>query len=319
MSQNPSIAFADVVHECLLTIFREELPDGFTLNLLEQDTPAEKVRILESADFAMVWAGTLPPEAVSRARQLRLIQMCGQGLDHIPVDLAKSLGIPVANAGGTNSTAVAEMALLLMLAVYRRLIQIDSALRNGRWLKYELRDHFHEIESKTVGIVGLGTIGKKVAQRLTGFECQRIYTDVIRADRAVEQALGVEYVPLNDLLAQTDILTLHVPLTGQTRGMIDAPALARLKPSAIVVNTSRGPVVDQAALYQALVEGRIAGAGLDVFEQEPATDMPLLHMDQVVLSPHIAGGTIEAARRTIRAGYANIVRVHSGQPPLNAA
>jgi D-3-phosphoglycerate dehydrogenase len=265
----------------------------------------------------MVWAGKLPPEAVSGARQLRLIQMCGQGVDHLPVELARSLGIPVANAGGTNSTAVAEMAMLLMLAVYRRLIQIDNALRSGAFLKYELRSHFHEIENKTVGIVGLGTIGKKVAQRLSGFGCRRIYFDIERPDPVIEQSLGVEFVPLNDLLRQVDILTLHVPLTGETRGLIDAKSLSLMKPTSILVNTSRGPVVDRSALYSALVEGRIAGAGLDVFEQEPPEDMPLLHMDQVVLSPHIAGGTIEAARRTIQAGYANIVRVHNGEAPLN--
>ncbi len=225
----------------------------------------------------------------------------------------------MANAGGTNSTAVAEMAMLLMLAVYRRLSQIDTALRSGTFYKYELRTHFHEIEDKTVGIVGLGTIGKKVAKRLSGFDCRTVYYDIDRPDPVIEQSLGVEYLPLDMLLRQSDILTLHVPLTSDTRRLIDAESLSMMKSSAVVINTSRGPVVDQDALYSALVEGRIAGAGLDVFEKEPPEDMPLLHMDQVVLSPHIAGGTIEAARRTIQAGYENILRVHNGEPPINVA
>lgn len=319
MDGRPSIVFADHVHECLLTILREELPDGFSLSILEHDSAEEKARLMAQADYALVWGGRVPDAAVAQAQRLRLIQMCGQGLDKIPVELAKSRGIAVANAGGTNSTAVAEMAMLLMLAAYRRLIQIDSAVRNGYWPKYELRMHFWEIESKTVGIIGLGTIGKKVAQRLGGFECRKLYYDIVRADPVVEQALGVEYTPLNELLRRVDILTLHVPLTPQTRGLINAEAISQMKPSAVIVNTSRGPVIEEDALYRSLVEGRIAGAGLDVFEQEPTPDKPLLHLDQVVVSPHVAGGTIEAARRTIRAAYENVVRIHNGQAPLNAA
>jgi phosphoglycerate dehydrogenase-like enzyme len=317
MISRPKIAFADDVHESMLDIFREELPDGFDLEILAHNTPDEKDRLVESADYVLVWAGDISKEALANASRLKLIQKCGQGLDNLPVEEARILGIPVANAGGTNSTAVAEMAILLMLAVYRRLTQIDTALRSGIFYKYELRTHFHEIEGKTVGIVGLGTIGKKVAQRLGGFECRRIYYDIVRPDRVVEQALGVEFMPLNDLLRQADILTLHVPLTADTRRLIDAESLSIMKSTSVVINSSRGPVVDQEALYSALVEGRIAGAGLDVFEKEPPLDSPLLHMDQVILSPHIAGGTIEAARRTIQASYANILRVHNGEAPLN--
>jgi len=319
MAARPKILFADDVHECLLEIFREDLPDGFDLEILAQDTPEEKIRAIESADYVMIWSGGIPTEAITRAKQLKLIQKCGQGLDNLPVEEARSRGIPVANAGGTNSTAVAEMAMLLMLAVYRRLSQIDTALRAGTFYKYELRSHFHEIEDKTVGIVGLGTIGKKVAKRLSGFDCRTVYYDIDRPDPVIEQSLGVEYLPLDELLRQSDILTLHVPLTSDTRRLIDAESLSMMKSSAVVINTSRGPVVDQDALYSALVEGRIAGAGLDVFEKEPPEDMPLLHMDQVVLSPHIAGGTIEAARRTIQAGYENILRVHNGESPINVA
>jgi phosphoglycerate dehydrogenase-like enzyme len=319
MIARPRIVFVDDVHECLLDIFHEELPDGFDLEILAHDTPEEKIRLTRSADYVLVWAGDIPSEALSGAERLKLIQKCGQGLDNLPVEEARGLGIPVANAGGTNSTAVAEMAMLLMLAVYRRLTQIDTSLRAGTFIKYELRGHFHEIEDKTVAIIGLGTIGKKVAQRLSGFECRRLYYDVQRPDRVVEQALGVEYMPLDQLLREADILTLHVPLTAETRRLIDAESLSVMKSTAVVVNTSRGPVVDQEALYSALVEGRIAGAGLDVFEKEPPPDSPLLHMDQVVLSPHIAGGTIEAARRTIQASYANVLRVHNGEPPLNVA
>jgi phosphoglycerate dehydrogenase-like enzyme len=317
MIARPKIVFADDVHESMLDIFREELPDGFDLEILTRNTPGEKVRLVQSADYVLVWAGDIPTGALTNAGRLKLIQKCGQGLDNLPVEEARGVGIPIANAGGTNSTAVAEMAILLMLAVYRRLTQIDTALRSGTFYKYELRSHFHEIEGKTVGIVGLGTIGKKVAQRLSGFECRRVYYDIDRPDRAVEQALGVEFQPLDELLRQSDILTLHVPLTSETRRLIDAESLSIMKPTSVVINSSRGPVVDQQALYSALVEGRIAGAGLDVFEKEPPPDSPLLHLDQVILSPHIAGGTIEAARRTIQASYANIVRVHNGQAPLN--
>jgi D-3-phosphoglycerate dehydrogenase len=157
-----------------------------------------------------------------------------------------------------------------------------------------------------------------VAQRAKAFECELLYFDLVRAPAEVEAEFEVEYVPFENLLAKSDVLTLHVPRTEETRGMIGAAELARMKPTALLINTARGGLVDEAALYQALTSGQIAGAGLDVFAVEPpSADNPLLHLDNVVATPHIAAGTRDALANKMRAAFANMQRVAEGQAPRN--
>ncbi|GIX48853.1 MAG: hypothetical protein KatS3mg131_3064 [Candidatus Tectimicrobiota bacterium] len=219
--------------------------------------------------------------------------------------------------GGANAVAVAEHAIMLMLAVYRKLIAYHANVAAGRWHQGLPRaaDVF-ELAGKRVGLIGLGQIGEQVARRLRAFEARVLYYDPVRRATAEERRLGVEYLPLEALLESADIVSLHVPLNAATRGLIDARALARMKPKAVLINTSRGAVVEEEALVAALQQGRLLGAGLDTLAQEPPDPgHPLLKLPNVVLTPHSAGPTVESFDKRFRNGYANIERVAAGLPP----
>jgi glyoxylate reductase len=234
------------------------------------------------------------------------------------VAAAARAGVPVGLTPEGTSKPVAEHVILLILSLYRKLFVANQTLREGQWLQWQLRPQSYNLVGKTVGIVGLGRIGREVAQRTRAFECQLVYYDVLRAPTEVETKLEVNYVSLDELLAQSDIITLHVPRTKETQGMIGAAQLARMKPTALLINTARGGLVDEAALYQALTSGQIAGAGLDVFAVEPpGADNALLHLDNVVATPHIAAGTRDALANKMRAAFGNMQRVAEGQPPRN--
>jgi phosphoglycerate dehydrogenase-like enzyme len=215
-----------------------------------------------------------------------------------------------------NSVAVAETAITLMLAVYKRLCVAHNSLRNGQWLKWELRTGCYELWHKTVGLIGGGAIGRAVAKRLNhGFECRVLYTDLFRLAQETEKAMGMTFTSLEDLLREADIVSLHIPLLPETRGLIGAKAFAMMKPSAVLINTARGGVADEPALIEALQEKAIAGAGLDVFAKEPPDrDNPLLRMDNVVVTPHNGGGTVDTMKRIIGHGFDNIMRVERGEP-----
>jgi phosphoglycerate dehydrogenase-like enzyme len=212
--------------------------------------------------------------------------------------------------------AVSEHALLLMLAVSRRLIVQHRNVTAGRW-HGNTPPTVHEVRDKVLGIVGLGAIGRKVARLALAFGMAVHYYDIRRLSEAEEDALGVRFRLLPELLRGSDILSLHVPLNASTRHMIGAGELAAMKPSAIVVNTARGPVIDETALVAALSAGRLLGAGLDVFDEEPTQpDNPLLELDNVVLTAHLAGPTLESNVTRLRNGFDNVERVARGEPPL---
>jgi phosphoglycerate dehydrogenase-like enzyme len=211
---------------------------------------------------------------------------------------------------------VAEHVFLLILSLYKRLLAADAALRRGEWLQWELRSGSYELAGKTLGLLGLGRIGREVAARARAFEARVLYHDVAPAPAEVEQALNARLVPLDTLLAEADILSLHLPLTRQTRHCLGALELSQMKPTAILINTARGPLVDEAALLWALKTGRLAGAGLDVFEIEPVpVSHPLLSLPNVVLTPHIAAGTVDALVAKLDACFGNMQRLTQGQAP----
>jgi phosphoglycerate dehydrogenase-like enzyme len=188
----------------------------------------------------------------------------------------------------------------------------------GKWRVGDFAEtRLYELEGKTVGIVGLGNIGKKVARRLRGFECKLVYYDIVRQPEHEEDALGVKFVLFDELLKVSDVVSLHTPLTSVTQSMISDRQLELMKPTAILVNTCRGPVVDERALHKALITKRIAGAGLDVMVDEPPSkDNPLLNVDTCTITPHTAGPTWENWPKAFRNGFDNILRVHAGRPPL---
>jgi glyoxylate reductase/D-3-phosphoglycerate dehydrogenase len=256
------------------------------------------------------------PRLYEEAPALRLVQMLSAGYDRADLEAARKAGVPLCNNGGANSVAVSEHALLLMLAVSRRLITQHRNVTAGRW-HGNAPPTVHEVKGKVLGIVGLGTIGRKVARLALAFGMTVHYYDIARLSEAEEDALGVRFRLLPEILRGSDIVSLHVPLNASTRHMIGARELALMKPSAIVVNTARGPVIDEMALTAALSAGKLFGAGLDVFDEEPTPpDNPLLKLDNVVLTAHLAGPTLESNVTRLRNGFDNVQRVARGEPPL---
>ena len=250
---------------------------------------------------------------IAAAPRLRLIQKIGVGVNTIDLDAAKARGIPVCNLPGTNSRAVAELTLALMLAVVRRLPRFDASLRQGVWTDLALQDGVGELGGKTVGLIGYGSIPRLLAPILAAMGCEVIYT----ARNEARDAVG-RFVPLASLLEQSDIISLHVPLTPATEAMIDWAALKRMKPGAILINTARGGIVDQAALIDALRSGHLGGAGLDVFADEPVPPgEDLLRIDNVVLTPHIGWLTTGTFDRSIAQAAENCRRVAVGEPLLH--
>ena len=313
----PRIVFAPKFPKPLLEVLESMKPAGFDLIIAPGEGP-EFFAAAKGADYFMGLARNMGGEFFRSAPKLRLVQLLSAGYDRVDVESARKAKVPVANNGGANAIAVAEHTILLMLAVLKQLVKFHLDVVAGRWRPPASSDApVLELSGRTVGIVGLGNIGKKVARRARGFDARVQYYDVLRLTEAEEDALGVRFVLLAELLRTSDIVTLHVPLTDVTRGMIGARELALMKKDAILVNTCRGPVVDEPALYAALKDRKIGGAGLDVLVDEPpAKDHPLFTLPNVTLTPHSAGPTWENWLGRFRNGFDNIQRVAAGRKPL---
>ena len=253
---------------------------------------------------------------LEQMRGCRLIQQPAVGFDTIDYRAAGELGIPVANAAGYNKESVADWTVMAMIALIRHSFWGDRQLRAGRWARDDqLRDQMlgHELGAMTVGIIGLGNVGSAVARRLGAFGCRILFTDVVPRDHA-----GAQKVDLDTLLQESDIVCVHTPLDVDTGALIDAHALAKMKRGSYLVNAARGPIVDEAALIDALRSGYLAGAGLDVYEVEPLPkSSPLRSLDNVVIAPHTGGATLEADARLIEVVGDNLLRVLDGLPPIN--
>jgi glyoxylate reductase len=258
-------------------------------------------------------------EAVLKAApHLKIVANFGVGYNNIDVAAAARRGILVTNTPDVLTDATADLALALILAVGRRLVEGDRMVRRQQF-RYWAPFHFlgREISGKTLGIVGLGRIGRAVARRAAGFKMQVVYHNRRRLPMEEEKALGLTYLPFDQVLACADYLSLHVPLTAETHHLIGASQLARMKPGAFLINTSRGPVVDEQALSTALQNGRLAGAGLDVYENEPEVAQDLLQLDQVVLLPHVGSATRETRHRMASLAADNLLAGLAGQSPPN--
>ncbi|MDE2516318.1 MAG: 2-hydroxyacid dehydrogenase [Rhodospirillales bacterium] len=252
------------------------------------------------------------------ARKLRLVQLLSAGYDRCDLEAARRAGVPICNNGGANATAVAEHTLLLMLGISRRVMWQHANVAAGRWRGNNVADtRLYELDGRTLGIVGLGTIGKKVARMAQAFGMNVLYYDVKRLSEERADALGVRFALLNEVLRRADLVSLHVPLLASTRHMIGAAELSAMKKTAYLINTCRGPVVDEAALTAALAAGTIAGAGLDVFDQEPPpADNPLFTLPNVLLTAHMAGPTWDNQYTRYRNAFDNCQRVARGEAPL---
>jgi len=258
-------------------------------------------------------AAPVTAEILAAAPRLRFIQKLGAGYDKIDLATCKQRGIAVARLAGGNAIPVAEHTLLLMLATLRRLPFIDRKTRAGEWLKEEARGVNRQLTGKRVGLVGFGAIGKALAKLLIGFDVEVVYFDTILPPPEFERNLRVRHLPLDELLRTADIISLHVPLAPETAGLISKERIAAMKRGAVLINCARGGLVDEAALTAALVEGRLFAAGIDAFAKEPPVGSPLLTLDQTVVTPHMAGATIDNFGFVIGRAVANAQQYLSGE------
>lgn len=309
------VACLDVWTPAVRAVVQRVAPPELDLHFAVSYDEAEQMALVRDAEIILAgWAAVTRP-MLEHARKLRMIEKWGIGVDRIDVEAARAMKIPLAITAGSNAGPVSELTIGLMLAVYRRIAHVDRALRQGQWLKSEMREIGYQIAGKTVGIYGLGNIGRKVAQRLQGFECEVVYHDAYRAAVEVEQRLKVRYVERDALFTQSDILTLHAPFIPETAQVVNAQRIASMKDGAILINTARGQLVDEAALVAALVSGKLRGAGLDAFAVEPvAPGNPLLTLDQVVVTPHVGGAVFDNVENVARHAIGNIMKVLKGEP-----
>ena len=303
-----------------LANFQRVAPEGLDVGWVNSALPLdEQEPDLRDAQVAVVAGGVVTVEVAQRAKNLKLVQTTSAGTDTLDKTALGEMGVRVSNNGGGNAVAVAEHTIALLVSTIRKLQLQFNAVKAGEWaadIRQAWFSQANEIAGKTVGIVGLGRIGSRVARRLQGWECDIIYSDVVDPEPGIEEELDLRRVELDDLLRDADIITLHVPLTSMTRGMISDREFDLMKPTAVFINACRGPVVDEAALIRAMEGGKVAQAGLDVLEEEPTSpDNPLLHMDNVLVTPHLASFTQESGEKSRTFAMYNAARVLRGEDP----
>ena len=299
-------------------IAQDMLPAGFELVTALPASPEFRANMADMKYVIGFGEPSMDDAFYRAAPNLKLVQLLSAGYDRCDIEAARRAGVPICNNGGSNAIAVAEHAILLMLAVSRQLVWQHNTTKSGAWRGNDWTSKkLIELYGKTLGVIGLGNIGKKVARLGKAFGMTVQYYDIARLTEDAEDALGVRFRLFREVLQTSDVVTLHVPHSAATTHMIDAAALTLMKPSAILVNTCRGPVVDETALHRALTTGGILAAGLDVFEQEPTQpDNPLFTLDNVVLTPHLAGPSWENRFRGFRNAFDNVQRVERGEKPL---
>ena len=294
-------------------VMLDNAPDDVEVTVVDRTLPAaEQIALCRDADAII--SSEVTTEVLRECPNVKLVQTLSAGYDRMDLETILEMGIPVANNGGANAISVSEQTLGLMIGIGRNLMaQWDSTTKQRQWRGNLYQTDLTEITDKTVGIIGLGRIGRQVAKRLTGFDTRTIYYDIEDIPEDVRNAVKAEPVSLDELLETSDFVSIHVPLTRRTRGMMSDREFDLMKPTAFFINLCRGPVVDEAALYRALTEGKIAGAGLDVLEVEPTpADNPLFDLHNVIITPHMAGQSQETALRAAHFAYGNILRVLNG-------
>jgi phosphoglycerate dehydrogenase-like enzyme len=292
-------------------------PAGFETIVAQAGDPMIEEHLGDASYFACYPNVDLGPAFHAKAPKLKLIQLLSAGFDAVDTRAANAAGVPVCNNGGANAISVSEHAIMLMLTVARRVVWQHENVRNGRWRGNGPAPKMVELANKTLGVVGLGNIGKKTARLAKAFGMNVTYYDIRRLSEDEEDQLGVRFRVLREILRDSDFISLHVPLDDTTRHMIGKAELEEMQLHAILVNTARGPVIDEKALYEHLAAGKIFGAGLDVFDQEPPpADSPLFGLDNVVLTAHFAGPTSDNHTARFRNAFDNFQRVERGEKPL---
>lgn len=310
------VVFVTAAPDYLNRQVTDAVSDGLTVvTVANAASDDEKIHALEDADFILTFFGTFTERVLRSAAKVRLLQHLSAGHETVDIRLLQALGVPCSTCGALIGPVVAEYTIMLALAFSRRLCAAHATVTAGGW-KSELPfspDSRFDLVGKHIGLVGLGNIGKNIAKRLEGFDCNVMYYKRTPLAEDQERALNIRYATLPALLTSADVVMLVCPLTSETRHLLGANEFALMKSSAILINTGRGAVVDEAALIDALERRQIAGAALDVLEEEPpAADNPLLRMDHVLLTPHVGGGSRDLTPRMIAFAWNNIMTVWKG-------
>lgn len=300
-------------------VFLDTAQPGYEAVVLPKETDeTTKQAVLKDAEFLVLHPAAIADNLLRGATHLKLLQLLTAGYDKINLPLCKELRLPLATNGGANSLSVADHSVALALAVLRRLKDCDASVRAGTWRKPIPEFTTFELSGKTIGILGAGKIGRKAAARFKAFETNILYYDSFPSE-AIEKELGAQRVSLKELLQESDVLSFHLPLFPETRGLIGAPEIALLKPTAVLVNASRAEIIEEAPLVAALQNKKILGAALDVFYEEPLNpDSPLLKLPNVLLTPHMGGHSSEGWTRRCSFAWNNIQRIEAGEAPLSS-
>jgi glyoxylate reductase len=317
MTQRKILVTLRLPEEVLARLAQEHQVEAY-----DQDPPLERRRLLQTVGdkegLLCTITDRIDQELLDYAPALKVIANYGVGFEHIDVKAATRRGIPVTNTPGVLTDSTADLTLALILATARRVVEGDRRVRQGKFQYWApLLFLGAEVSGKTLGIIGLGRIGQAVAQRAAGFGMKLIYFSRTRLESAREQELQVSFAPLDTLLREADFVSLHAPLTPQTRHLIGSREFQLMKPSAYLINTARGPVVDEAALVEALRRGEIRGAGLDVYEREPELAPGLADLENVILLPHVGSATIETRTRMAQMAADNLLAGLRGDQPPN--
>jgi D-3-phosphoglycerate dehydrogenase len=307
-----TVTLAGPYPEEVLGLLRKELPEALTIRAVKEQSELDAL-----TDIELVILRTLKMSGalIGANPSLKLIQRWGAGFDTVDIEAAGRQNVPVAVAASVNSCAVAEHAILLMLASLRNLVTLDANTKKGIWDRATFASRSFMISDKQVGLLGCGAIGRLVAQKAGALGAHVQYYDAFRLPEAVEKQLGLSYVDFGTLLETSDILSLHLPLTEATKLIIGAKELARMKKGSVLINTSRGGLIDEAALALALREGRLLAAALDSFSEEPYPSTGPLHgVENLIMTPHIGGTVVDLTLPMVRKVAENILKVYRGQP-----
>lgn len=302
-------------------------PEGFQIEYITSPyTDEELIKASQGATFLFLSLSPASRKVIEQSKTLKLIQSEGVGFDGIDTEAAKEAGIYVCNARGVNKVAVAEHTIGLILAMLRRTAEADKEIKKGNFISnykdYEVKG-IRELKSCHVGLVGLGDIGKETAKRLKPFGCKVSYYDVFRQPEEVEEELGIKFISFENICKNCDIISLHVPLLPSTENLINQDSINLMKKNAIIINTARGPIINQDDLAQALIEGRIDGAGIDTLSpQPPNEEHPLINLpeeaaNRIILTTHIAGITTQAFTNMQVIGWNNMLKILNGEKPDN--
>jgi phosphoglycerate dehydrogenase-like enzyme len=310
----PTVAVLDCMPAASHRVITDIFGRDFRITRADDDSVEAKRRVAADATVLLTMWGAVDASTIAAASNARVIQKLGVGTDKIDTDAARNRGIIVLKAAGVNADAVAELTVLLMLAVGRHLGKAMAASHSGQVEKEALRAESFQLLGKTVGLLGLGNIGQAVARRLAGFGVTLIYYDLFRASPETEAAIPIRYAAAEEVITTSDVISLHLPSTPTTHNLIDDTLLARVKPGLILVNTARGSLIDERALAEAIAHGRVLGAGLDVTAEEPLPVTSALHgLERVVLTPHVGGAVANNFPRVIKHAYENVQAVLAGR------